>query len=138
MAGEVIFYQTTRSELLERAAILLISAITAHAATKIIVGVPSPITPAADTTKALATSSYCSPVTVLNLTTSSVFSSIPAFTGCAEVPLIISPGLPTFPAGSAYVAYPNSAGTQTIIGSIPAARPLVHSVPSPAHSIMSI
>ena len=90
------------------------------AATKTLVSVPAPVTPAADTTKVLVVSGYCSPVTVRNLTAGTLFSSIPAFTGCAEIPLVISPGLSGFPAGSVYVAYPNDGLSSTVVASIPA------------------
>ena len=125
-------YRVKRSHLFERAAILLAMVFGAQGATKILVSVPNPITPVADSTKALATTPYCSPVTVKNLTTGSTFSSIPAFSGCSEIPIIISPGLPRFPAGSAYVAYPDDSSGQTVIGSIPAGG---SPVPSPIGTI---
>src|SRR5205085_2749567 len=103
----------------------------AQAATKSLVSVPAPVTPAADTTKVLVVSGYCSPITVRNLTAGTVFSNIPAFTGCAEIPLLISPGLTGFPAGSVYVAYPNDGVNRTIVAAIPAAG----GAPSPLGSI---
>src|SRR3989442_14827591 len=102
-----MIYRFKRRQSLKQLVILVATALASQGATKTLVSVANPITPAADTTKALAVSSYCSPVTVKNLTTGSTFTSIPPFTGCAEIPLVISPGLPGFPAGSAYVAYPN-------------------------------
>jgi hypothetical protein len=114
-----MFCSAKRFPSLREVVALCATALTAPGATKTLVSVANPITPAADTTKALAVSGYCSPVAVKNLTTGSTFTSIPPFTGCAEVPLVISPGLPGFPAGSAYVAYPNDATNTTIIGAIP-------------------
>jgi len=105
---------------LPRVTVMLLAAFAGQAATKTLVSVPAPVTPAADNTKALAVSGYCSPVTVQNLTTGMLFSSIPAFTGCAEIPVAISPGLPGFPAGSVYVAFPNDGANTTIIAAIAA------------------
>jgi hypothetical protein len=127
-----MFSKTARKPVRSSALVNLVaSASIAIAAPVGSVPITNPITPAADTTKVLVSSPYCgtpsSPVTLTDIThgsPGSLFSSIPTTSfnsGCAEIPIAISPGLVGFFPGSVYVAYPDSNGTNTVIASIPPA-----------------